>query len=210
VKLLNKHKTVVELLGVPEAPREGPLRLVYAAVEMIYRQGFQAVGVDQIIAAAGVSKTTFYKHFESRDDLLVAALKLREEWESKAFNTAVNNLANSEPRAYLLAVFDVLDLWFNGPDYAGCQFINAAAEFPNPYHPVHAAAAEYKRNQRDAFRNLARHAGGFDPEAFADQYAALVEGTLILRQVHGRNDAARVVRPAVESLIEKYLPPGEA
>lgn len=206
VALLKKHKTFVELLGVPEPPREGPLRLVYVAIEMIYSDGFQAVGVDQVIAAAGVSKTTFYKHFESRDDLLVAALKLREEWESKAFNAAVNRVANNDPRASLLAVFDVLDHWFNGPDFKGCQFINAAAEFPNPHHPVHAVAAEHKRSQRDGFRNLARTAGAADPDAFADQYAALVEGTLILRQVHGRNDAARVVRPAAESLIEKHLP----
>jgi AcrR family transcriptional regulator len=206
VAALKRRKTFVELLGVPEPPREGPLRLVYAAIEMIYSHGFQAVGVDQVIAAAGVSKTTFYKHFESRDDLLVAALKLREEWESKAFDAAVNRLAKSDPRASLLAIFDVLDHWFNGPDFNGCQFINAAAEFPNPHHPVHAVAAEHKRRQRDGFRDLAGAAGAADRDAFADQFAALVEGTLILRQVHGRNDAARVVRPAAESLVEKYLP----
>ncbi|OAI56773.1 hypothetical protein AYO47_08675 [Planctomyces sp. SCGC AG-212-M04] len=204
--LLTNRKTVSELFCVPEAPKEGRLRLVYVAVELIYNHGFQAVGVDQVIAAAGVSKTTFYKHFESRDDLLVAALRQREEWESKAFRTAIERLANQNPRALLLAVFDVLDTWFNSADFKGCQFINAAAEFPNPHDPVHAVAAEYKRKHRDGFRDLAHHAGAPDPEAFADQFAALVEGTFILRQVHGRNDAARVVRPAAESLIEKHLP----
>lgn len=203
--LTDTHKTVVELFGVPDPPKSGRLRLVYVAIELIYRHGFQAVGVDQVIAAAGVSKTTFYKHFESRDDLLVAAIQQREEWESKAFQTAVDRLANREPRASLLAVFDVLDTWFNSPDFKGCQFINAAAEFPNVHDPVHAVAAAHKRRHREEFCGLAREAGAADPEAFADQYAALVEGTFILRQVHGRNDAARVVRPAVEVLMEKHL-----
>jgi AcrR family transcriptional regulator len=202
---LHQRKTVAELFGVTEPPREGRLRLIHVAVELIYNHGFQAVGVDQVINAAGVSKTTFYKHFESRDDLLVAAIHQRDEWESKAFNAEVERLSRSDPAASLLAVFDVLDTWFNSLDFKGCQFINAAAEFPNPHDPVHAVAADYKRKQRDGFRDLAQAAGAPDAEAFADQYAALVEGTLILRQVHGRNDAARVVRPAAEALVEKHL-----
>lgn len=106
----------------------------------------------------------------------------------------------------MLAFFDVLDVWFNAPDFRGCQFINAAAEFPNPHDPVHAVAADHKRKNRDFFRDLAAAAGAADPEAFADQYTALVEGTLVLRQVHGRDDAAKVIAPAVESLVAAALP----
>jgi len=88
------------------------------------------------------------------------------------------------------------------------MFVNAATEFPNPHDPVHRAAAEYKRRTRDHRRDLARAAGAAPAaaEAFADCYTALVEGALVLRQTHGRNDAARVVRPAVEQLIAAYLP----
>ena len=200
-----KHKSVMELFGVPEPPRIGRDHLVHVAVELVYAYGFQAVGVDQVISAAGVSKTTFYKHFESRDDLLVAAIRLRDEWEMQAFDSAVQKLANGDPRASLLAIFDVLDTWFTSPDFKGCQFINAAAEFPNPHDPVHAAAAEHKQQKRNGFRDLANAAGIADPEAFADQYTALLEGTLILRQIHGRNDAAQVIRPAVEALLERHL-----
>jgi hypothetical protein len=67
-------KSFKELLGLPDVPTTGRERLVAAAVELFYRSGFAAVGVDQIIAAAGVTKTTFYKHFESKDDLMVAAV----------------------------------------------------------------------------------------------------------------------------------------
>lgn len=199
------HKPVVELFGLPDPPRAGRERLIHAAIELFYSHGFQAVGIDRILVKAGVTKTTFYKHFESRDELLVAAIRRRDEWEMQAWGEAVERLAGNDPRAQLLAFFDVLDLWFNSPDFRGCQFINAAAEFPNPHDPVHAVAAEHKRKNRDFFRDLAASAGIADPEAFADQYTAIVEGTLILRQVHGRDDAARVIKPAVEKLIAEAV-----
>jgi len=204
VVLNSRHKPVAELFGVPEPPKTGRDRLIQVAIELVYTHGFQAVGVDQVIAAAGVSKTTFYKHFESRDHLLVAAIRTRDKWEMAGFNAALEKLAGNDPRAKLLSVFDVLDMWFNSSDFRGCQFINAAAEFPNPHDPVHAAAAEHKRKNRDNFRDLARAAGLEDPESFADQYTALVEGTLILRQVHGRNDAARAIKPAAKVLLDRH------
>jgi AcrR family transcriptional regulator len=205
VPVNSSHKPVVELFGVPEPPKTGRARLVHVAIELVYVHGFQAVGIDRVIAEAGVTKTTFYKHFESKDDLFVAAIKQRDDWEMKGFNAAVQKLAGDDPLAKLLANFDVLDLWFNSPDFRGCQFINAAAEFPNPHDPVHAVAAAHKRRNRDGIRDLAVEAGLDDPESFADQYTALVEGTLVLRQIHGRNDAAKVIKPAVEALITRSL-----
>ena len=201
----DSHKPIAELFGIPETPKTGRGRLVHAAIELFYTNGFQAVGVDQVLSAAGVTKTTFYKHFESKDDLLIAAIRQRDEWELEAWTNAVQLQAGDDPKAQLLCFFDVLDIWFNSPDFRGCQFINAAAEFPNPHDPVHQVAAEHKRKNRDFFRDLGRHAGMRDPENFADRYTALVEGTLILRQVHGRDDAALVIKPAVVSLIEESL-----
>lgn len=199
------HKPVAELFGLPDPPKVGRDRLIHVAIELFYRHGFQAVGIDWILREAGVTKTTFYKHFDSRDDLLVAAIRQRDEWEMQAWAKAVRQQAGDDPRAQLLAFFDVLDVWFTAPDFRGCQFINAAAEFPNPSDPVHRVAAEHKRKNRDFFRDLAAAAGALDPESFADQYTALIEGTLILRQVHGRDDAARTIRPAVERLISESI-----
>ncbi|MFG0326179.1 MAG: TetR/AcrR family transcriptional regulator, partial [Phycisphaerales bacterium JB037] len=73
--------TAASLLGVPEVASAGRERLVDVAIELFYRQGFHGVGLDQVLAAAGVTKTTFYKHFESRDDLVVAAVAKRDQWE---------------------------------------------------------------------------------------------------------------------------------
>jgi AcrR family transcriptional regulator len=98
----SKHKPVVELFGLPDPPKTGRARLVHAAIELFYSHGFQAVGVDQIIAAAGVTKTTFYKHFESKDDLLVAAIQQRDEWEMGAWTNAVRKMAGDDPKEQLL------------------------------------------------------------------------------------------------------------
>jgi len=200
----NRNKSVNELFGVPKPPATGRERLVAAAIELFYTHGFQAVGLDQVIAAAGVTKTTFYMHFESKDDLMVAAVQRRDAWEMEAWDRAVRKLAGDDPRLQLLGFFDVMDAWFNDPDFRGCMFLNTAAEFPNPADPVHQAAALHKRKIRDHFRDLAAQAGAREPEAFADCFTALVEGTLVLRQVHGRSNAARVIRPAVEQLLEAH------
>ncbi len=205
---LVQAKSAAELLGQPDPPKTGRERLVAAAVELFYRNGFAAVGIDRVIEAAGVTKTTFYKHFESKDDLMVAAVVRRDEWESQAWGRAVQKIAGDDPVKQLLAMLDVMDIWFNDPDFRGCMFINTAMEFPNPHDPVHQAAAAYKRNVRDRWRDLARAAGADETnaEAFADCYAALIEGALVLRQTHGRNDAAKVIRPAVQQLIATHLP----
>jgi AcrR family transcriptional regulator len=204
-----RMKTASQLFGLPEQPRSGRGRLVAAAVELLCRREFGAIGIDHVIATAGVTKTTFYKHFESRDDLMVAAVEQRDEWESHAWARALRRLAgDDDPVRHLLAMFDLFDFLFNDPDYHGCMFNNAAAEFPNPHDPVHQAAAAHKRRTRDQWRDLAR-AGGADAtaaETFADCFTALIEGALVLRQTFGRNDAARVVRPAVEQLIRAYVP----
>jgi AcrR family transcriptional regulator len=203
-----RTKSVSELFGLPDPPKTGRERLLAAAVELFYRRGFGAVGIDQVIAAAGVTKTTFYKHFECKDDLMVAAVQRRDEWESGAWSRAVRKLAGDDPARQLLAMLDVMDVWFNDPDFHGCMFSNAAAEFPNPHDPVHQAAAANKRRSREQRRDLALAAGAdaVAAETFADCFTALVEGALVLRQTQGRNDAARVVRPAVEQLIQAYLP----
>jgi AcrR family transcriptional regulator len=130
-------KTAAQLLGDPDAARNARDRLIDKAIDLFYRHGFNAIGLDRIIDEVGVTKTTFYKYFHSKDDLMVAAVRKRDEWEMKAWLRAVREGAGDDPRAQLLAFFDVMDVWFNAPDFRGCMFINTAAEFPNPHDPIH-------------------------------------------------------------------------
>ncbi|MDB5328226.1 MAG: transcriptional regulator, TetR family [Phycisphaerales bacterium] len=207
-----KLKSASELFGRPPPPNEGRERLIATAIDLFYRNGFGAVGIDRVIAAAGVTKTTFYKHFESKDDLMLAAVLRRDEWESQALQQAIRKRGGTNPAGQLLAMIDVMDEWFNDPNFLGCMFINAAAEFPNPHDPVHQAAAAYKHRSHAFYRGRAIAAGADEQAAttFADCFTVLIEGALIMRQTHGRNDAARAVRPMVEQLISQYLPKSQS
>ena len=202
-------KSIFELFGLPDPPRTGRERLLASAIELFYRNGFTAIGIDRVIAHAGVTKTTFYKHFESKDDLMLAAVRRRDEWESQAWARAIKKIAGDSLARYPLALLDVMDIWFNDPDFLGCMFLNTAIEFPNPHDPIHQAASDFKRKARNTWRDIARTAGATleNAETFADCFSALYEGALILRQTHGRNDAARAIRPAVEFLVVTYFPP---
>jgi AcrR family transcriptional regulator len=198
-------KTATELLGVPDEPKNARDRILQTSIDLFYRHGFHAIGLDRILAEVGVTKTTFYNHFESKDELVVEAIRTRDRWERGAWAGAVAKLAGDDPRAQLLAMFDVLDVWFHDPDFIGCMFINTAAEFPNPNDPAHRAAAEHKVAARDDIRDMAKAAGATQPEVFADLYTTVLEGTLILRQVHGRDEAARISRPVIERLIAEHI-----
>ncbi|MGP1347622.1 MAG: TetR/AcrR family transcriptional regulator [Phycisphaerales bacterium] len=201
-------RPVHELFGQPPPASTGRERLIAAGVDLFARFGFHAVGLDRVIEQAGVTKTTFYKHFESKDELILACIEWRHAWETAAWERAVEKVAGDDPRAQLIGFFDVMDLWFNDPDFRGCVFLNTAAEFADRRDPIHQAAAAHKKANRDIFRDLAARAGASDPEGFADAYTILLEGTLILRHVHGRNDAARVTKPAVVDLIQRSMPGG--
>lgn len=201
-----KPMTVSELFGHPPPPVTGRERLVAAGIELFYRHGFQSVGLERVIEQAGVTKTTFYKHFEGKDDFVLACVTTRDAWEMGSWERAARRLGGEDPRAQLLAFIDVLDVWFNDEQFRGCMFVNAAAEFSDRRDPIHRAAAEHKRNSRDHFLALATRAGASDPVAFADHFTILLEGTMVLRHVHDRDDAARVVRPAVFALVDRHIP----
>lgn len=200
------YKTAAELFGIFEIPKRGRDRLVATAVELFYRNGFNAVGLDRVIEEAGVTKTTFYKHFASKTELMVAAVELRDTWELDAWQAAARKLAGDDARAQLLALFDVLDVWFNDVSFGGCMFLNVASEFPNPHDPVHRAAAKHKLANRQWVRDLAAACGAADADTFADLYMLTFEGALVLRQVYHRDDAARQARPLIERLISDQLP----
>lgn len=199
------ERTITELLGVPPLATEGRDRLIASGIELFYHHGFQTVGIDRVMQHAGVTKTTFYKHFESKDDFVLACVRARDDWEMQAWAKATHEIAGDDPKGQLLAFFDVLDVWFNDESFRGCLFINTAVEFSDPRDPVHKAAAKHKRDTRDHFKRLADLAGARDPAALADEFTLLFEGTLILRHVHGRNDAARIAKPLAQGIIDRAI-----
>lgn len=194
------------VLTLPPPARAGRERLIGVAMRLFYERGISPVGLDEIIAECGVTKTTFYKHFRSKTELVVATIEARDEWELAAWREAVEHLVGPDPRDQLLGMYEILDILFNDPSFNGCHFINAAAEFPNPHNPIHRAAARHKTANYEWFRELAERAGATKIDEFTDAYAIVFEGVLILRQVSCRADAARIALPQVEHLLDRFIP----
>jgi len=198
-------KTARELFGDGEIATKTREKLLDRATDLFYTYGIHAVGLDRILKDVGVTKTTFYNHFESKDELTRQALQRRHEWEMAWFIKAVDEIAAKEPKRTLLAVFDVLHKWFTDPDFRGCQFINAAAEFPSPHDPVHQEAARHKTVTRQFLHETARAAGAADPETLGNQLLVLFEGAITLRQVTGDDQAAATARAVAEGLVERAI-----
>jgi AcrR family transcriptional regulator len=117
-------------------------RILTTAYGLFCRHGIGAVGVDTIIDQSGVAKMTLYRHFRSKDDLVLAVLERREElWTQAWLVTDVKRRA-SDPAERLLAIFDVFDGWFRRRSFEGCLFVNALLEIEDRKHPIHQASRE--------------------------------------------------------------------
>lgn len=190
--------------------------LVDVALRLFYTHGFQATGINEILAESGVAKMTLYKHFRSKDDLILAALKKRDE-VFRGWLTSAMDKATDEPRAKLLAMFDALDDWFNGRalsalGFHGCAFIKAAGEFDERDHPAHIASAEHKQRIVDHLVDLANAAGAAEPRKLAEQLALLKEGAIVTAQLRGISDAAQQAKLIASALIDMAIesPTGKA
>jgi AcrR family transcriptional regulator len=199
-------KSARELFGDGRTATKTREKLLDRATDLFYIHGIHAVGLDRILKDVGVTKTTFYNHFESKDQLTCEALRRRHVWESERFFGAVNKISEGQPRQTLLAVFDVLDQWFTDPDFRGCQFINAAAEFPSPTDPVHQEAARHKVAMRQLMFDAAQAAGAADADELSDKITLLIEGAITVRQVCSDDQAAASARQIAELLVDRALP----
>jgi AcrR family transcriptional regulator len=181
-------------------------RLVTAAYELFARNGVQAVGVDAIIERSGVARQTLYRHFASKQDLVLAFLERREELWTDGWLAAEVRRRARDPERRLLAIFDVFDQWFRTPDFEGCSFINVLLEYPDPYHPLHVAAAEYLARIRGFLGELATEAGIADPDGFARQWHILMKGSIVAAG-EGDRDAARRAKQIGAALLEQARQP---
>ncbi|MGH3234840.1 MAG: TetR/AcrR family transcriptional regulator [Streptosporangiaceae bacterium] len=175
-------------------------RILNAAARLFYRKGIRAVSVDEVAAAASVTKVTVYKHYRAKDELLAACLHALDE---RFFSWFVHEVEAStdDPRGRLLAVFDVLDLWFRRRDFRGCAFVNTTVELADPRHPAQGAVMAHKIRCRRYFRALAEAAGVKDPDAISDQWMLLTEGATITALVEGDRAAAHKARAGAGAIL---------
>jgi AcrR family transcriptional regulator len=176
-------------------------RVLETADRLFYQDGIRAVGIDRIIAEAGVAKMTLYTYFPSKDDLIVAVLQYREAQVLAFFRAA---MARHAPRTKdpLRAFFAALKEWFESPGFRGCAFQNAAAELADPAHPGTQVVRDHKRRFADLLRGVVAEAAGPGAATLAPAIALLVEGAVVTALIHGTPDAAEVAREAAWQLLE--------
>lgn len=175
--------------------------LVRKALEVFYRNGFHATGMDTLVAETGVSKTSMYKHFRTKEELILAVLRLRDEQFRNWLFRRMEELADS-PRGQLLAMFDALAEWFAEPGYRGCMFIKAASEYQSADHPIHAQSSEHKRLLFQVVRGLARAAGAPNPDLLARQLLLLKEGAIVTAHLGHTETPAADAKAAARVLLE--------
>jgi AcrR family transcriptional regulator len=184
---------------VPEARQ----RILDAAYDLFSRRGTRTVGVDELMQQAGVAKATFYRHFRSKDDLVLAFLKRREQvWVTDwVITEATARGATAEEQ--LLAIFDLFGEWFAKDDFEGCSFINVLLEYDDPHHPARQESEEALARLRVVLRTLADQAGLRDPDEFALSWHILMKGSIV-QAAEGDVEAARRAQTMGRLLIEHY------
>ncbi|QLQ38104.1 TetR/AcrR family transcriptional regulator [Micromonospora robiginosa] len=179
-------------------------RILETAFRLFYAYGPRGVGVDTVIAESGVAKATLYKHFPSKDDLVLAYLdKVDQAW-SGALRTAAG-AAGDDPRDQLVGMFDALTGACRREGYHGCAFINTAAESPAG-GPVHARTVAHKNAVRAWVTDLARQAGAAEPELLARQLTLLLDGGLAGGVLDGDPAIAEAARGTARALVDAALP----
>lgn len=181
-------------------------RLIAAGLDLFYQRGFHATGLDQILAEVGTTKTTFYKYFESKEELALACIKRRDERWRVRLPELLRERAGESPLDQLREVWGVWRDWFDDIAFNGCLFIHACSEFPSPHDPCHQAARANIDALRAMIAGLADAAGAMEPEAFADQYMLLMEGAIIMEVIDRENRAAATASSIADVLIERYIP----
>src|SRR5919107_1438607 len=174
--------------------------LLETALRLFNQHGYTATGVDLIIAEAGVAKTTLYRHFDTKEDLILATLERQDEQARDAMRAFVEQ-RTSDPVERLLATFDCLETWFRDARFRGCPFVSAAGEHKDTANPVFRAAALHKRLTLAYFEELAHAARFAEPKRIAAEINLLHEGAIAVAQMSRTAEPARQAKRMAAQLL---------
>lgn len=183
-----------------EMPGDVRDRILATASDLFYRQGVRAVGVDLVVEKAGVAKTSLYRHFRTKDDLIAAFLQREDEdfwgcWDRVAVRHA------DDPAAELEAHLDWIGERVGRPNYRGCPQINVAAEFPEADHPARKVAKAHKLELRRRLREIAGKLGVANPDRLAGQLSLLINGAFVSSQILAADEATPLLQATAQALI---------
>jgi AcrR family transcriptional regulator len=178
-------------------------RILDSAYELFSRRGVRAVGIDEVIKTASVAKATLYRHFASKDDLVLAFLQQREQLWTKGWVEAEARGRGETPEEQLVAIFDLFHEWFQKDDFEGCSFINVLLEMNDRGTAIGKASAGHLDNIRSIIRSLAEEAGLREPQQFAHSWHILMKGSIVAAG-EGDRAAARRAQAMGRLLIEQH------
>ncbi|WP_228562670.1 TetR/AcrR family transcriptional regulator [Catenulispora rubra] len=153
-------------------------RIIEAAADLFYAQGIRAVSAEKIIARVGITKVTFYRHFPSKDDLIVAYLERRAKWERDAVAGARLAAAGQVPEVFRM-IAEGIGAESCSPGFRGCPFINAAAEYADAEHPVRQVVDAHRRWFKGTVEEMLQEIGVADVSGVADQWLMLRDGAMV-------------------------------
>jgi len=201
---VTKRKPVPAILKGRRAPKRAAERIRESARDLFYRQGIRAVGVDEIVSRAGVTKPSLYRSFPSKDELTADYLRhMGEEGLARFDATIAANQA--DPRGQFHVWLRDLQTRANRKDYRGCGTTNAAVEYPDRKHPARKVANDIKTRFRARLTALAASLGAAKPDRLGDALLLLLEGVYASGQLFGAGGPARVVIEAADDLIDAHL-----
>lgn len=179
-------------------------KILQTASHLFQTRGINSTGVDTIVAVAGTTKMTLYKHFASKENLIIEVLKKNHQdfqnWLSEKLNSSSKN-----PNEKLQKLFEFIEEWVTSPDFQGMGFIKASAEFPNEENLVHQLSSEQSRQFRQYIGNLANEAGVKDANGLALQLSLLFEGAMQAEQMKRGSGAVKYAKKAAKILIDGAL-----
>ncbi|PBB93290.1 TetR family transcriptional regulator [Mesorhizobium sp. WSM3864] len=185
---------------MPASPSAKRQHVVDTAYSLFKRDGFHATGIDRIIAEADIAKMTMYRHFPAKDELIVAVLEHR----AARFERQLDRLAATADtaEAKILTILDWHERWFRDPDFHGCLFAHALAEFGDPYHPVFKAASRQKKGLRARLRAILEEEMPPErAEGVATALLMLIEGATLLAQMGEADAAIANARKAASAIL---------
>jgi AcrR family transcriptional regulator len=185
---------------------EAKTHILNTAVDLFSTHGIRAVGIDTIVAQSGVAKTTLYDHYPSKDALITAYLDVRDAQFFGMIGQAESHHAD-DPKAQLIAIFEAMDALITLPQFNGCPFLSASAEFPELDQAAHESALAHKTAMRDRFIALAQAGGAADAHSVGEQLLLILDGAFSSKRVfRSAESPVRQLLPLARMIIDAHLP----
>jgi AcrR family transcriptional regulator len=199
-----RKSATTEVATPPDSAVDVRERILQTASALFYRRGVRAVGVDLVVEEAGVAKTSLYRHFRTKDDLIAAFLHREDEDFWKCWDNTTQR-HHSDAEAELEAQLKWIGERVSRPNYRGCPQLNVAAEFPDLDHPARAVATAHKRELRRRLRDLAERLGAKRPDELAAQLSLLINGAFVSSQMFSQDEATPILLATSRALITSAL-----